>query len=78
MSASKGWAVFEHQHSDGGPMCDYGVEYAKPGQTHTSSFGSKCTGMFRVRTCLASNIVMNGNYPQISYSRCTPWRTIFQ
>ncbi|WP_051467302.1 serine/threonine protein kinase [Actinomadura oligospora] len=78
MTASKGWAVFEHQHSDGGPMCDYGVEFAKPGQTHTSSFGSKCTGMFRVRTCLASNVDTSGTYPQISYSRCTAWRPIFQ
>lgn len=78
MNASKGWAVFEHQHSNGGPNCDYGVEFAKPGETHTASFGSKCTGMFRVRTCLAKSVDTSGTYPQIAYDRCTAWRTIFQ
>ncbi|MCP2340529.1 serine/threonine protein kinase [Actinomadura rupiterrae] len=77
MSASKGFAVFEHQHFNGATMCDYGVELAKPGETHNATFDSKCTGSFRVRTCLASKVTGSDSAPDITYDRCTPWHAVF-
>ncbi|MFC4908800.1 serine/threonine protein kinase [Actinomadura gamaensis] len=77
MSSPKGFAVFEHQHADGAKMCDYGVEWTKPGETHTATFDSKCTGTFRVRTCTASKVDSSSAYPKITYERCTAWHTVF-
>ncbi|GAA1577943.1 hypothetical protein GCM10009678_70820 [Actinomadura kijaniata] len=72
-----GYALFEHQHFDGGTMCDYGVEYTRFGQDHTARFDSRCTKTFRVRTCLARNVTRDAaGALKIDYIRCEPWHDV--
>ncbi|WP_433331454.1 hypothetical protein [Spirillospora sp. CA-294931] len=72
------WAVFIHQHFDGGELCDSGANVTKGiGSVLHTEFGSRCTKVFRVRLCFADRVESSPNgTAHITPTRCSPWRRL--